>query len=109
MTPGRSLCVGSRDSQPLSASKSKVNMTATRAPLGQGEVMRVPPEPAAECAHRTRSGWTLATSVPTAPPQGASEEIEEADQSRGLGSVYRSVSIATRQPVVAGSTRTIEP
>src|SRR2546427_8150501 len=59
---GRSLCDGSRDSQPLSASKSKVSMTATRAPLGQGEVMREPPVSDAKSAHRDRKSTRLNSS-----------------------------------------------
>src|SRR2546426_5823398 len=68
MTPGRSLCDGSRESQPLSASKSKVNMTATRAPLGQGEVMREPPGLEAKWAHRTRSGGVSLRQCRRRPP-----------------------------------------
>src|SRR5213592_774107 len=47
MTPGESAVFGSRESHSVSASKSKVSMTAQRAPFGHGDdgirFVKVPP------------------------------------------------------------------
>jgi len=58
-------------------------MTATRAPLGQGEVMHEPPCSEAECAHRTRIGGRWLREASAACQRGPAGNPEVLDTDDG--------------------------